>query len=296
MTIAILEVFQYYPALFYSALALLGLLIGSFLNVVIYRLPIMMENDWRLQCAELLGQTPRPVTPAFNLVIPASRCPICQHPVRYWENIPILSYLFLKGKCSHCHTLISWRYPFIELLTALLSTAVAWRYGVSLTTLAGLILTWALIALTFIDFDKQWLPDDIILPILWLGLLLNATPYGFTSLTASVVGAAAGYVSLWSVYWLYKLLTHKEGMGYGDFKLLALLGAWFGWAYLPAIILLSSVAGSVVGISLIIFGRHHHQIPIPFGPYLAAAGWLILIANKTLHQSYVYWLGLPLPH
>lgn len=288
----IIDAFHHYPAIFYGSIALLGLLIGSFLNVVIYRLPIIMENDWRSQCTELLKQPPLPQQPPFNLVFPASRCPVCQHKIRIWENIPILSYLFLRGKCSHCHTRISLRYPLIELFTAITSVIVAWRYGVSWLVIASLLLTWALIALTFIDFDKQWLPDDITLPLLWMGLLLNNTSYGFSTASAGLIGAAAGYLSLWSVYWIFRLLTGKEGMGYGDFKLLALLGAWFGWHYLPAIILLSSVVGSMVGISLILFGNHKHQVPIPFGPYLAAAGWFVLVANTATKHSYLHWLGL----
>lgn len=265
--------------------AFLGLCVGSFLNVVIHRLPRMMENDWQLQCAELNGTEVAAGEP-FNLARPASRCPSCGHRITPLENIPVISYLFLRGRCSGCRTSISPRYPLVEAFTGLASAYLAWRYGWSLQTGAALLLVWALIALTFIDFDTQLLPDAITLPLLWAGLLFNL--FGtFTDLQSAVIGAMAGYLSLWSVYWLFKLVTGKEGMGYGDFKLLAALGAWLGWQLLPAVILLSSLVGAAVGITLIVVARHGRNIPIPFGPYLAAAGAIALLWGKQLTQAYL---------
>lgn len=265
---------------------LLGLCIGSFLNVVIYRLPKMMEREWQVQCAELRGET-LPDEEPLTLARPGSRCPACGHRISALENIPIISYLLiLKGKCAGCSAPISARYPTIEALTALLSAYTVWHFGPTIQAAGALLLVWALISLAMIDFDTQLLPDAITLPLLWLGLAFNlGTTY--TDLATSVIGAMAGYLALWSVFWLFKLATGKEGMGYGDFKLLAALGAWLGWQMLPTIILLSSVVGASVGIALIVFGRHGRNIPIPFGPYLAAAGGIALFWGPALTERYL---------
>ena len=268
-----------------AASLLLGLCVGSFLNVVIHRLPRMMESEWRAQCAELRGEEAPGETP-LSLALPRSRCPHCGHQITALENIPVISYLWLRGRCAGCKAAISPRYPIIEALTGLLSAFTVWHFGPTLAAGAALCLIWALIALTFIDFDTQLLPDSITLPLLWLGLLFNLTG-GFISLSTAVIGAMAGYLALWSVYWLFKLVTGKEGMGYGDFKLLAALGAWLGWQMLPAIILLSSVVGAVVGISLIVFARQGRNVPIPFGPYLAAAGVIALFWGAQITQKYL---------
>lgn len=269
--------------------AFFGLFIGSFLNVVIYRLPVMMQRSWRSQCQELLGleveQQER-----FNLAIPPSRCPHCKHRIGAFENIPVLSFLLQKGRCKHCGVRISPRYPSIELLSGIVSGVVAWQLGFGWPLLFGLLLSWALIALTFIDFDHQLLPDDITLPLLWLGLLLSLSSL-FTDMQSSIIGAVAGYLSLWSVYQLFKLITGKEGMGYGDFKLLAVFGAWFGWQILPLVILLSSLVGAIVGISLILFLGRDRQLPIPFGPYLATAGWIAMLWGDVITRGYFQYLG-----
>ncbi|MYN46992.1 prepilin peptidase [Pseudoduganella sp. FT93W] len=259
---------------------LFGLLFGSFLNVVIHRLPKMMQRESDNYVASESGQ-PLPHTERYNLMLPRSACPQCGHQITALENIPVLSYLFLRGRCSQCKTPISARYPLIELLTGLLSAGVIWRLGSGWTGLSCLVFLYALIALTFIDLDTQLLPDDITLPLLWLGLLLNLNQL-FVPLHEAVIGAAAGYLALWAIYWLFKLATGKEGMGYGDFKLLAALGAWMGWTMLPVIILLSSLVGAVVGICLIVFRRHGRNQPIPFGPYLAAAGLLAMMHGHEL--------------
>lgn len=265
--------------------AFLGLCVGSFLNVVIHRLPLMMERDWRLQCAEMEGET-IPAEEVFDLARPGSRCPGCGHRISPLENIPVLSYLALRGRCSSCGVAISPRYPLIEAFTGLASAYLAWHYGWSWQAAGALVLIWSLIALTFIDFDTQLLPDAITLPLLWAGLLCNLFSF-FTDLQSAVIGAMAGYLSLWIVYWLFKLLTGKEGMGYGDFKLLAALGAWLGWQMLPAVILLSSLVGAAVGITLIVAARHGRNVPIPFGPYLATAGAIALLWGKDLTQGYL---------
>mgnify|MGYP001275762411 CR=1 FL=1 len=267
------------------ATLLLGLCIGSFLNVVIHRLPRMMERDWRLQCAEL-NDTTAPEEDRLNLATPRSRCPHCGHQITAQENIPILSYLLLKGRCSGCAAAISPRYPIIEALTGLLSAFTVWHFGPTLTAALALIFVWALIALTFIDFDTQLLPDSITLPLLWLGLLFNLHG-GFATLPSAVIGAAAGYLSLWLVYWAFKLITGKEGMGYGDFKLLAALGAWMGWQMLPAIILLSSLVGALIGIVLIVLARRGKDVPMPFGPYLAGAGLIALFWGPQINRLYL---------
>lgn len=280
------------PAGFVVVAGLLGLLIGSFLNVVIYRLPVMMERSWRAQCHDFLKlEAPKAPAQRFNLIVPDSRCPHCNRAIRAWENIPLLSYLLLRGKCAGCGKGISLRYPVIEAITGVMTALVAWRFGFGWEAGAAMLLTWALIALTMIDFDHQLLPDDITLPFLWLGLLLSLGAL-FVDTRLSIVGAVAGYLVLWSVYWVFKLLTGKEGMGYGDFKLLAMLGAWLGWKMLPVIIVLSSLVGALVGISLILFRGRDRNIPIPFGPYLAAAGWLALMWGDELVRSYMKFAGM----
>lgn len=266
--------------------ALLGLLIGSFLNVLIYRLPIMMQREWRAQALEYLECPPEPIRERFNLLLPSSRCPHCDHQIRSWENIPIVSWLALRGKCSSCRAPISGRYPLVELACGLLSGYVAWHFGFTWQAGAMLLLTWGLVAMSMIDIDHQLLPDSLVLPLLWLGLILNN--FGlFVSLESALWGAVAGYLSLWSVYWLFKLVTGKEGMGYGDFKLLAMLGAWGGWQVLPLTILLSSVVGAVLGTILLRVQRAESSTPIPFGPYLAIAGWIALLWGDRITESYL---------
>jgi len=266
---------------------LLGLCIGSFLNVVIHRLPRIMEREWQMQCAELSGAPAETTSEVLTLARPRSRCPACGHQITALENIPLLSYLLiLKGKCSGCGAHISPRYPIIEALTALLSAWTVWHFGATLQAAGALLLIWSLIALAAIDLDTQLLPDAITLPLLWLGLAFNLGST-YVDLSSSVIGAMAGYLALWSVFWLFKLATGKEGMGYGDFKLLAALGAWLGWQMLPTIILLSSVVGATVGITLIIVARHGRNVPIPFGPYLAAAGAIALFWGPQLTQRYL---------
>jgi len=270
-------------------------MVGSFLNVVIHRLPKMMELGWRQQCAELSGETIKPdgdnaVHTPYNLVIPRSACPHCNHTLSAWENIPIISYLILRGKCRGCGAAISLRYPIIEAISGFLCAYAAVKFGFGPATAGALLFIWALLALTAIDFDTQLLPDDITLPLLWAGLLFNL--FGvFADLPSAVLGAVIGYLTLWSVYWLFKLTTGKEGMGYGDFKLLAALGAWLGWQMLPLIILLSSMVGAVVGIVLIVALKHGRNIPIPFGPYLAGGGLIALFWGPALTQSYLRLLG-----
>ena len=273
---------------------LLGLLIGSFLNVVIHRVPVMMEREWRSQCAEMLDPEAKPEQQqAYNLVVPRSRCPNCDHQITALENVPVLSYLALKGRCSGCGWRIPLRYPIIELLTGLLSVLVVWRFGISAAAGGALLLTWALIALSAIDFDTQYLPDSITLPFLWLGLAFNVAGI-YTTTQASVLGAIVGYLALWSVYHLFRLVTGKEGMGYGDFKLLALFGAWLGWSAVPLIVFLSAFVGAIVGIALITLRGHDRNIPIPFGPYLAVAGWIALMWGEQLLDAYIGVSGLNL--
>lgn len=327
----IVQLLQTSQGVLISIALLLGLLVGSFLNVVIYRLPIMMEREWRRHCEELdttdasqrigstsgdaFGYAPASATsiavnvsssseaakgaePVFNLVTPRSRCPACQAPIHAWQNIPVLSYLWLRGRCAACGARISIRYPVVELASAVLCAFVAWRFGFSWPLLAALVFTWSLIALTGIDLDHQLLPDNITLPLLWLGLLFSLSHSAEAHLSipvdprSSIIGAAAGYLSLWSVFHLFRLLTGKEGMGYGDFKLFAVFGAWFGWQMLPLIILLAAATGAIVGIALIIFKRHGRDVPIPFGPYLAAAGWIALMWGPELIERYLHLSGL----
>lgn len=260
--------------------ALLGLLIGSFLNVVIYRIPKMMQRESDNYVAQESGKE-LPHQDRFNLMVPRSACPCCGHPITALENIPVISYIALGGKCRKCKTRIPARYPAIELLTAALSGLLVWTFGSGAAGMATLLFAWLLIAMTFIDFDTQLLPDDLTYPLLWAGLIININGT-FVPLQDAVIGAAAGYLVLWAVYWLFKLVTGKEGMGYGDFKLLAALGAWLGWTMLPTIILLSSIVGAVVGISLIVFAKRERSNPIPFGPYLAAAGMIAMLYGDQL--------------
>ena len=276
------------PAYFAAACLLLGLALGSFLNVVIHRLPLMLERDWRTQCAELAGESPQQQEP-LSLSRPRSFCPKCGHKISAWENIPIVSWLALSGRCRACQAPISARYPLVEAITALLSAYAGWRFGFSLAAAGALLFVWAMVALTFIDFDTQLLPDDITLPLLWGGLIFNLGGT-FTDLHSSVIGAMAGYLTLWLIYWGFKLATGKEGMGYGDFKLLAAIGAWFGWQMLPLTILLSSAVGAVVGITLIVVARRGREVPIPFGPYLAAAGVLAMFWGQSLTRAYLQFL------
>ncbi len=281
------------PWFLYPMVALFSLCIGSFLNVVILRLPKMMQQDWRCQCEDYLEvpDAQRKPDDKVTLSTPNSTCPSCGHEIRPWENVPVVSYLFLRGKCSACKSPISARYPVIEAITALFSVFTIYLTGPTLAGAWSLLLVWALVALTMIDFDTQLLPDSITLPLLWLGLILNS--FGvLTDFESAFWGAVAGYLSLWSVYWLFKLVTGKEGMGHGDFKLLGALGAWLGWQLLPAVILLSSVVGAVVGISLIVFKRQGREVPIPFGPYLAAAGLLCLWFGAEIQAAWYAYLGV----
>ncbi|WP_339459239.1 prepilin peptidase [Pseudomonas sp. EA_105y_Pfl2_R69] len=269
---------------------LLGLLIGSFLNVVVYRLPLMMQRDWREQAREVLELPAEDRGATFNLLLPNSKCPQCGHEIKAWENIPVISYLFLRGKCSSCKTPISKRYPLVELSCGLLSAYIAWHFGFTWQAGGMLLLTWGLLAMSLIDADHQLLPDALVLPLLWLGLILNH--FGlFTSLEDALWGAVAGYLSLWSVYWLFKLITGKEGMGYGDFKLLAMLGTWGGWQVLPLTILLSSLVGAVLGLIMLRLRNAETSTPIPFGPYLAIAGWIALLWGEQITSGYLQIAG-----
>ncbi len=286
-----LDVFFQQPAWLGACLLLLGLVVGSFLNVVAYRLPLMLQAQWRQDCCELLDQ-PAPEAAPLSLAVPNSHCPQCKAPVRPWQNVPVISYLLLGGRCAQCKVRISPRYPVVEAVTGLMTLCLSLHFGASPQLLGAALLTWALIALTLIDFDTQLLPDDITLPLLWLGLAFNLSGT-FVPLTEAVLGAIAGYGILWSVYWLFKLVTGKEGMGYGDFKLLAALGAWLGWQALPLIILLSSLVGAVVGIALMIIQRRGRDVPMPFGPYLAAAGWIALIWGDAILAAWMGANGLP---
>ena len=265
---------------------MLGLVVGSFLNVVILRLPLMLQRDWKAQCSDLLGLKTEQEPKAFNLLTPGSHCPRCQRGIRAWENIPLLSYLLLRGRCAQCGAAISPRYPLIELAAALMAVMAAVRFGVSPAALFAMALGWALLALAIIDLEHQLLPDDITLPFLWLGIALNFFNV-FTDLHASVLGAILGYGALWSVYIVYRLVTGKAGMGHGDFKLLALLGAWLGWQLLPLIIISASLLGAIIGIGMIIFRAHDKDIPIPFGPYLAIGGWIAMLWGPAILSLYL---------
>jgi len=288
----VLEGLSQSPGFLVAVVALLGLCIGSFLNVVSLRLPLMMEREWRRECRILLELPAEGAGAPLSLLRPASRCPACQAAIRPWHNIPVLGWLWLRGRCASCGAAISIQYPLVEALTGVLSAYCAWHFGWSAQLLPALALTWALVALTVIDLRTQLLPDSITLPLLWLGLLLSLGQV-FTTPSASIAGAAFGYLSLWSAYQLFRLLTGKEGMGFGDFKLLAALGAWFGWQALPLLILLSSITGAIVGVGLIVFRGHDRATPIPFGPYLAAAGWLMLVVGTDLNAAWLRWTLSP---
>lgn len=297
----LLELFQQHTMLYLLVVGILGLLIGSFLNVVVHRLPLMLKQQWKAECQAFLAsetaadaaEVPDSGDSArapFNLVTPRSCCPHCGHQITALDNIPVLSYLALRGRCRECGTAISLRYPIVELISALLAVLVAWHFGVSWQALGAILLSWALLCLTLIDYDTQYLPDNITLPFLWLGLLFNLNGV-FVPLSSAVIGAVAGYLFLWTIYQAYRILTGKEGMGYGDFKLLAMLGAWLGWQALPAIVILSSLVGSIIGIGLIVFRQHQRSKPIPFGPYLAVAGWLALLWGDAINAAYLNWLA-----
>ncbi|MBE0619135.1 MAG: prepilin peptidase [Burkholderiales bacterium] len=274
-----------HPAVFPWLCLVVGLCIGSFLNVVIYRLPKIMQRDWEVQCAELRDEKP-PEQEPFSLARPRSRCPACAHPITALQNIPLVSYVALGGKCAACGARISPRYPLIEALSGLAGAYAAWHFGFGLAAFAAMAFLWCMIALTFIDFDTQLLPDSITLPLVWAGLMLNLGGT-FADLSSAVIGAAAGYLSLWSVYWGFRIATGKEGMGFGDFKLLAAIGAWLGWQMLPLVVLASSLVGAVAGIALMLFARHGRNVPIPFGPYLAVAGVVALFWGKPLTHAYL---------
>ncbi|SDY09908.1 A24 family peptidase [Nitrosomonas sp. Nm33] len=281
----LIESFQNTSTIFIAFSTIIGVMVGSFLNVIIHRLPRMMEHAWHQQCAELRGENIHNL-PVFNLATPRSTCPQCGHRIAVLENIPIISYLFLRGYCSQCHTRISLRYPIVEGLTGIMSGFTAWHFGFGLTALAALLFIWAMIALTFIDFDRQLLPDAITLPLLWIGLLFNMDN-GFIDIRSAIIGSVAGYLVLWTIYWSFKLTTGKEGMGYGDFKLLAAIGAWLGWQMLPLVILFSSFVGGIIGIMLIIIKKHQRNTTIPFGPYLAGGGLIALFWGNKINHAYL---------
>ena len=288
------ELFMQAPTVFIAVAFAFALMIGSFLNVVIYRLPLMMQRDWHEQCDELSKEPAADVPKGkFNLVVPRSLCLSCGAAIKAWQNIPVLSYLLLGAQCSNCRQSISVRYPLVETLTAILAAICAWHFGFGWEALMAIGLTCVLVVISLIDFDHQIIPDSIVMPLLWVGLTMSlfhplaGADTLFISPQDAIVGAVAGYLSLWSVYQLFKLATGKEGMGYGDFKLLAALGAWLGWQALPTIILMSAVVGAVIGIALIVFRGRDRQIPIPFGPYLAAAGWIVMLWGETIKNAYL---------
>lgn len=290
-----LELFTESAPLFIAVVFAFCLVIGSFLNVVIYRLPIMMEREWRHQCEEMAKSPAIADVPEerFDLVVPRSRCPSCGNLITAMQNIPVISYLFLKGKCANCGESISARYPIVEMMTAILAALCAWRFGAGWEAVMAILLTLALVPVAMIDADTQLIPDSIVLPLMWIGLAMSlyhpvaGADTLFIAPRDAIVGAMAGYLSLWSIYWLFKLVTGKEGMGYGDFKLLAALGAWLGWQQLPMIILMSAVVGAIVGIAMMVFNRHERSVPIPFGPYLAAAGWIAMVWGDTIKAAYL---------
>ncbi len=283
---AIIELWRSNSLVFVCSIGIVGLLIGSFINVLVYRLPRMLMDDWRSQARELLDISKDEQQEPFNLLVPGSSCPHCAYKIKPWENIPLVGWLLLRGKCSACQHPISLRYPLVELACAALSMLIAWHYAVSWEGLAMLVLTWGLLAMSLIDADQQIVPDVLVLPLLWLGLMLNSFAL-FVSLSAAVWGAMIGYISLWSIFWLFKLATGKEGMGYGDFKLLALIGAWGGWQVLPLTLLLSSVMGVVVGILILRVQGNSYSKPMAFAPYLALAGWVALMWGDQLSSGYL---------
>lgn len=285
MPMSFIQLLQTTPTFFISLCAIIGLMVGSFLNVVVYRLPRMLKQNWQQQRAESHDRTIAALPP-FNIVTPRSTCPHCGHRITVLENIPLVSYLTLKGRCSQCHAAISPRYLIIEALTGITSGFIAWHFGYSFVTFAALAFTWAMIALAFIDLDTQLLPDNITLPLLWGGLLINLAD-GFTDIYSATIGAITGYLALWSIYWCFKFATGKEGMGYGDFKLLAVIGAWFGWQMLPLVILLSSLVGTIVGIGLVVMEKHERNAPIPFGPYLVGGGLIALFWGNQINRAYL---------
>ncbi len=282
----LLSALQSSDTLLFFVCFITGLFVGSFLNVVVYRLPLMMERGWRKECQEFLEIEPtEEEPPPFNLVVPRSACPSCNKLISAWANIPVLSWLFLRGKCGNCKTPISVQYPLVELLTAILSLLVAMKFGATWQTVLALVFTWSLISLALIDLHTTLLPDSITLPLMWLGLVISLVPV-FVDAHQAIIGAAAGYMVLWIVFQTFKIITGKEGMGFGDFKLLAALGAWLGWASLPLIILLSSLSGAVIGITMMVVFKHQRSKPIPFGPYLAIAGWIALMWGEQLTTMY----------
>ena len=290
----LLELFSQHAGLFAAVAFVFGLMVGSFLNVVIYRLPLILDREWRAQCAELDGKEVPEST--LSLAHPRSHCPACKAPVKAWQNIPVISWLLLRGRCAHCGAAISVRYPLVELATGLLSAAVAWHFGFGLAAAGALLLTWFLIPLTGIDLDHQLLPDALTLPLVWLGLLFSLGHHGADALPVSprdaIIGALAGYLFLWAIFHVFRLLTGKEGMGYGDFKLFAALGAWLGWQMLPLILLLSAAVGAAVGIALVALRRQGREVPIPYGPYLAGAGWIALMWGPQIVTGYLHFAGL----
>lgn len=285
------EILTAYPMAFVALALLVGLLVGSFLNVVIWRLPKMLERDWRLQAHDILGQPLDTPQPTYNLMLPHSHCPHCDHSIRAWDNIPLISYVFLRGRCSNCAASISKRYPLTELACGVLSAFIAWHFGFGWPACLVLVLTWGLLAMSLIDAEHQLLPDVLVLPLLWLGLIVNSFDL-FVPLHEALWGAIAGYLVLWSVFWLFKLITGKDGMGYGDFKLLAMLGAWGGWQILPLTLLLSSFVGAIIGVTLLRFRNAKTSTPIPFGPYLAIAGWIALLWGGQITDFYWQFVGL----
>ena len=290
-----LELFTESAPLFIAVVFAFCLIIGSFLNVVIYRLPIMMEREWREQCEEMAKSPTVTEVPEerFDLVVPRSRCPSCGQLIKAWQNIPVVSYLILGGKCAKCGESISARYPIVEMMTAVLAALCAWRFGVGPEAIMAIVMTLALVPVAMIDADTQLIPDSIVLPLMWIGLAMSlyhpvvGAETLFVAPHDAIVGAIAGYLSLWCIYWLFKLVTGKEGMGYGDFKLLAALGSWLGWQQLPLIILMSAVVGAIVGIAIMVIRKHERSVPIPFGPYLAAAGWISMLWGETIKNTYL---------
>ena len=282
------QILQSHTGIFISVIGVLGLLVGSFLNVVIHRVPIMMHRSWRKECRQYLEieSDDEPDIQRYDLISPNSHCPNCDHIIKPYENIPVISYLALRGRCANCKTHISLRYPAVELFTSITSAIIAWHFGFSSQTVFALLLSWGLISASLIDTDHQLLPDSITLPLLWLGLFISLFDV-FTDSHSSIIGAIAGWLSLWLVYMIFKIITGKEGMGFGDFKLLALLGAWLGWEMLPIIILLSSMVGATAGITMVVFFDHKRSTPIPFGPYLAGSGWIALLWGNDLNNYYL---------